>query len=463
MALFRSVIDLTIAIAAAGLALIVVAGGASFGVLSFHRAEKPILVLLVLVPVRVALGGSSWLTHAIDLARDRAITGWSRLSLRVSAAWADALFAMMTVSLTSWAAAFLANLVFPADTPRGFSLPFGNAAFVEIFAAWDSGWYWDIAAHGYYFSFDGQSSIAFFPLYPMLMRLVAAPFGGGDAATWLAGIAVALGAQLGALVSLHRLTERWSGSREVARRAVLYIAVFPWSWFQASVYSEALFLLTSVLAVSRAYEGRWWRAGWWGALATLTRPNGILVLVPLALLAAADRPGIRGLAARAGALMPIPLALAGFCAYAFVLTGDALAWLSAQAQWGYSLGHPPWRQLQRVIGDLVEHGSYGYFFMSEAAPIELLQVATALMFVVLAPFVVRRVGVALGAYVVVSLLVPLSSNALEGLGRYCSVLFPVFMLAGCITSARTHEAVVMASLVFRTLLICLFVTGHPVY
>jgi hypothetical protein len=69
----------------------------------------------------------------------------------------------------------------------------------------------------------------------------------------------------------------------------------------------------------------------------------------------------------------------------------------------------------------------------------------------------------MGAYVLVSLLVPLSSNTLEGLGRYASVLFPVFLLAGSVTTPRTHEIVVIVSLVFRTLLVCLFVTWQPIY
>ena len=61
------------------------------------------------------------------------------------------------------------------------------------------------------------------------------------------------------------------------------------------------------------------------------------------------------------------------------------------------------------------------------------------------------------------LLVPLSSNALEGLGRYASVLFPVFMLVGSTTSLRVHEAIVIVCLVFHTLFVCFFVTWQPIY
>jgi mannosyltransferase PIG-V len=459
----RSALDFLIVIYVGGLVLIAVIGGADLGLLSFHQAEKPVLALIVLLPLRVAIGGRSWLADVMHTTA-QGLTRWCALiRARTPAAVVDTLFAVVTVRAASVAAAFLANLIFEPAISRGFSMPFSNAKFVEIFAAWDSGWYWDIATRGYYFRPDAQSSIAFFPLYPILMRLVAAPFGGGAAATWVAGIVISLVAYVLALVTVHRFAERIFGTRETARRTVLYIAVFPWSLFLASVYSESLFLLTSVLAVSRAYDQRWWRAGGWGALATLTRPNGILIALPLALFAIGQKPSTRQLALRAVAFSPIPLAFAAFCAYVYTLTGDPLGWIDAQSHWGYSLGHRPWQQLQRVIGDFIEHGAYGYFFLSHIAPFELLQATTALIFLALTPLVFRRLGPAMGTYVLVSLLVPLSSNTLEGLGRYTSVLFPAFMVGASMTTARVHEAIVMVSLVFRTLLVCLFVTWQPIY
>lgn len=463
LALCRAALDLAIAVYAVGLLTIVIAGGASLVFLSFHRAEKPVIALLLLVPLRVAIGGRSWLPAAVGSITREAADVWARLRARVAPGIIDSLLVAITVWPISWAAAFLAHLMFPNARPSGFSLPFANAGFVEIFTAWDSGWYWDIAARGYYFTPDGQSSIAFFPLYPMLMRLAAAPFGGGAGATWIAGIGVALAAELAALVALHSLTQRMFGSREIARRTILYLSVFPWSLFHTRVYAESVFLLASTMAVSGAYDGRWWKAGTWGALATLARPNGILIAIPLALMALAGKPDLRRLGGRAAALALIPLALAGFCWYAFALTGDALAWMSAQSQWGYSLGHAPWQQLQRVVGSFFQHGPYGYFLTSPGAPIELLHTAIALLILGLTPIIFRRLGAALGTYVLISILVPLSSNALEGLGRYASVLFPVFMLLGSMTRARGHEALVMVSLVFQTLLTGLFVNWYQVY
>lgn len=459
----RSLLDVLIAGYTCGLTSIALVGGAELAFFSFHQPEKPLLALMVLVPIRVAVGGRSWLPNALRTTVDRLTDTWTVVRPRISDAVVDTVVIVSAERVASMTVAFLANLTFAPAMTRGFSMPFANAKFIEIFAAWDSGWYWDIATRGYYFRPDGQSSIAFFPLYPMLMRLAAVPFGGGERATWIAGIVVSFLAYVGALVALHRLAMRLSGSREAARRTVLCIVVFPWSLFLTRVYSESVFLLTSVLAVTAAFDRRWGRAGVWGALATLTRPNGILIAVPLALLAIGNQPALRPLAMRVIALSPIPLAFAGFCSFVYALSGDPLGWMAAQSHWGYSLGHPPWQQLQRVLGVFTDAGAYDYFFASKAAPFELLQAVTALLFIALVPLIFRRLGAAMGTYVLVSLLVPLSSNTLEGLGRYTSVLFPAFIVVGSLTTPRVQEALVMICLVFRTLLLCFFVTWQPIY
>jgi hypothetical protein len=88
---------------------------------------------------------------------------------------------------------------------------------------------------------------------------------------------------------------------------------------------------------------------------------------------------------------------------------------------------------------------------------------TALVFVALTPSVFTRVGPALGTYLAVSLYVPLTGNALEGVGRYAATLFPAFMLLGTISSRRVHEAILVGSALLLSLLTSLFVTLHPIY
>ena len=455
-------LEILILIYAAALGLFL-AGVEDVGFATIARGEKPLLILLIAVPLRLALGGPSWvLGYARRAVRDPAAIRAATID-RVPPAILDPLFALLVIRLGSVFVGFVANVMFPPTRLRTIEMPFRQSKFFEIFAAWDSGWYFDIARRGYYWNPEGQSSIAFFPLYPMLIRAGAWPFGGSDHALWISAIGVSAIAYFLALVALHRLTERWLGDRETARRTVLYLAIFPFALFFTRVYAESVFLLTSVMAVSRAHDGRWVRAGVWGALATLARPNGILIAVPLALLALRDRPAVPALARRSAALSLMPLALGGFCAFAYSLSGDPLAWLHAQGQWGYSLGHPPWQLLLSLLGRILKHGVYDYFFVSPMAPFRLFHGLAALIFLALTPAVFKRLGAALGTYVLVSLLVPLSGNALEGIGRYTAVLFPVFMMLGALRSQRLHEALLIVAALLRSLFVILFVTLRPIY
>lgn len=461
------VLDVIIAIYVIALLVVLTTGGVDLGVVTLTEASKPVLVLLILLPLRITIGHRFW---PLDVARRSAqpaerLTALARsAAATVPAAVVDVAFALAATRVATFAVGFVANVLFVSPTRvRSFTMPFQTQRFAEIFAAWDSGWYFDIASRGYYFNPNGQSSIAFFPLYPMLMRGVAWCLGGGEKMIWLAGILVSCTAFTLALIALHRFTERVFGDRETAARTVLYLTIFPFALFFTRVYAESVFLLTTVLAVSRAYDGRWWRAGAWGALATLARPNGILIGVPLAFMAMAGRPAIRELATRFAALLLIPLALAGYCAYVYTLSGDPLGWLTAQVHWGYSLGHPPWEQLLKLIGRIAKHGIYDYFFVSQMAPYRLFHGVVALLFLGLTPAIFKRLGAGMGFYVLASLLVPLSGNALEGVGRYSAVLFPVFMLMGTVKSRRAHEAILIVSALFLALFVCLFVTDRPIY
>jgi hypothetical protein len=461
-----ALLDAAIAACAAACLLYALVGGFDLGLVSVRRVSKPLLLLVVLGAVRAAIPRPSWLSGA--LSRAAACARGARAAIETRFTWGpaglDALVAVLSVHVLTKGTTFLANLLFPPARPRPFPMPFESARFAETFAAWDSGWYFDIARRGYYWSESGQSSLAFFPLYPLLMRALAWPFGGGERASWLAGVALSYACLLAGLAVLHRLTETRFGGRDVARRAVLYVAVFPFAYFFTQVYTESLFLLTSVSAVAAAFGRRFGLAGFFGSLAALTRPNGILVALPLGLLALAGRPSARELARRAAGLALVPLGFASWCAFAYRLSGDPLGWLRAQARWGYSVGNRPWVELMRLVDGIDREGLYGYFFSDPLAAYYFLHGSVAFGAIALAPSVFSRLGPALGAYVLVSLYVPMSGNALEGIGRYVATLFPFFVLvAGAVRSPRVHEALLVSGALLLSLLSALFATWHPVY
>lgn len=457
------VLDAFILVQFLTLLAVLVAGGFDWVWVSAHRAAKPLLMLILSGAVRLAIPGAPPYLHALRSMQWYQTLSTARERVRVPSSLSDTLGAVLMTRAATIPVAFLSNLLFPDRQLRPFAMPFHSEKFAEIFAAWDSGWYFDIARRGYYFNPKGQSSIAFFPLYPLLMRLVAAPFGASDRAIWIAGIAISIGAFVAALVTLHQFSERVLGEREAARRTVLYVAVFPFSLFFTRVYTESLFFLLTVLAIASAYDGRWWRAGLAGALAALTRSNGILVAVPLLCFALKDRPSVRAFAPRLAAVMLVPLGLGIYCFYVYTLAGNPLAWLDAQRYWQYSVGDLPWRRLLNLVSTIEHRGLYDFFFTSPLAPYQLIHGTVALIVLVLTPSLFTRLGVGLGAYTLVSLMVPLTGSDLQGIGRYMAVVFPVFMLLGSLRSPRVHEAILVISSLFLALFLSLFVNWYPLY
>jgi hypothetical protein len=148
-----------------------------------------------------------------------------------------------------------------------------GSAFTAAWRHFDSYFFLHIAQLGY----TNQGLGAFFPLYPALIRLFAWLLSGHFT---LAALVVSWLAAWGSYLWFYRLAEREYGS-QVARFSLLFLACCPVSLFSFAPYSESLFLLVSIGAVERARAGRLWQAGMLAALGMLTRPTGILLLIPL--------------------------------------------------------------------------------------------------------------------------------------------------------------------------------------
>ena len=303
-------------------------------------------------------------------------------------------------------------------------------------ARWDAAWYLRIAESGY-----GGSDVraAFFPLYPLLVRAVASPFGASPGALLVAAYAVALAAFLGALVLLHRLVSLELG-RPLAQPALLLLAVFPAAVFFGAPYSESLFLLLAVGAFYAARTGRWAWAGAAAAGAAATRSAGVLLLLPLAMLWWSSRPR----KARDAAWLVLgPLGIAAYAAFLGLSEGDAWRFLDVQDAWSRELTLPlagAWDGLGAAVDGarqlLSGQRHVVYFEQAAGDPYRIaainLMLFGALVFAVAACVgCFRRLPKAYGAWVAASLVLPLTfpvkPQPLMSLPRFLAVLFPIFM------------------------------------
>jgi hypothetical protein len=292
--------------------------------------------------------------------------------------------------------------------------------FVNMWARWDAGWYLDVAKTGYRFLPGEQSNVAFFPLYPYVVRLVHSVVPLPTDAGWLlVGIIVSNTASLVALTYLYRLI-RLDYDQSLAARAVLYLCVFPTTLFLSAVYSESLFLALVVSAFYYAREARWVTTGILAAAATLCRPAGLLLVVPLGFEYLSQRK-FRWQRVRIDCLALIlsPLALASHLAVLRWRFGswNVISKAEAIEGWNRSLTLP-WNTLLyslRNIGSSI--GYHGAF--------EFVSTTMLIVLAILAWFRLRR---SYAIYSIVSMLFATSWGDLKSAPRFGLVIFPIMIL-----------------------------------
>ncbi|MCW3039973.1 MAG: hypothetical protein JWM31_1878, partial [Solirubrobacterales bacterium] len=181
--------------------------------------------------------------------------------------------------------------------PAGLTTGLGSVTdrLVAPYARWDAVWFLDIANQGYPTSYLPRT--AFFPLYPGMLRVFGTVLG----SPLIAGLLISNACAFVGTMFVHRLTELELG-RPAAGMAVWVLLLFPGSLWLSSVYSEGLFLLVSAGCLYFARERRWAAVAVLGALAATTRSAGVVLVVPVLLLAWQqwrERPARQPLAAAA--------------------------------------------------------------------------------------------------------------------------------------------------------------------
>lgn len=320
----------------------------------------------------------------------------------------------------------------------------GPSPLVDAFSSWDATNYVRIAAQGY--DLSHASDIAFFPLYPMTMRLIAGAIGAtGTPALQVIGLVVANIALVAATMLLVMLA-RLDLDEAAASRAAWALLVFPTSLFLSAGYAESLFLALSLGAIVAGRRGRWAAAGLLGALAGLTRPFGVLVLIPLAIEAYQQRHERRRWQLL-GSLAAVPLGLAGYMLFLSRTFGDPLAFLHVQTEWHRGV-MAPWE-------------TFGRFF---SAPLtitsghhSLQDLGFALLLIALAAASWRALRPSYAAYATALVLVPLCTGSLVSMMRFGIANFPIFLvlaLAG--RSARFERGYLVVAAGLSALLMALF-------
>ncbi len=343
------------------------------------------------------------------------------------------LIAFMLSRLLIFAVGLASDTMLPTDPGHWVAAP--DSQFLSMWAKWDSQYYDDIATNGYWFSPGQQSNVAFFPVYPLLMR-VTAPLTGKSVI--LAGFILSNLAFLGSLVFFYLLTELELDA-DSAKRAVFYLAFFPTSFFFNCVYTESTFLLFSLATMYFARRHQWFPAALMGMLASATRNLGVL-LWALVMWEWLREQGWtlktihkkeswvslwHGFQQHWFDLFIIAIIPLGLLVYMYFLRANferPFAFIETQAAWGrVNIG--PLAVISKNVKVLMDG------VINKGWLTNLWNTATLLLFLALIPFIWIRLGEGYAIYVLIMLLVP-AASATGSMIRYVLTAFPAFMLLG---------------------------------
>jgi hypothetical protein len=357
----------------------------------------------------------------------------------------------------------------------------GTSASRASFLGWqrfDVGWYVSIAASGY----DDPRKAAFFPLYPALVAGVSTLL--GDAQHVVSGMLISNAAALVAFFGVGLLAAS-EDRPEAATGAMRALAAYPLAFFTVAAYADSLFLACAVFALFFARREHWRAAGACGFLAALTRPVGMVLLIPLLWEYGRRRhwwrwwwswwtmrgwrqpsriarltPG--GLAEAALVIGAIPAALALYAGFLWWRFGDPLLFVHAEQLGWHRIPMPLWQALGLDAGSLFAAPP-----LSLSAARIWLDALPVIAILVLTLWNLRRMPPAFAFFMLgllyVALSAPKADNGipLAAAGRYLLPSVPIFLLLGRWTrrSPALDTIVVSGGFALQALFTAFFLTG----
>ncbi len=323
---------------------------------------------------------------------------------------------------------------------------------LDIWNRWDAPHYIDLARYGYEATGERAYWLVFYPLFPWLTRL-ASPL--GDYV--LGAFIVSTVASLVAGFLLHRLV-LLDLDDELARRAVWFFYIYPTAYFLHIGYTESLFLALVLASFLAARRDRWLLAGVCGALACLTRINGLLLLPCLALEVLLRLRQTRRWEWRWLAIGLVPLGFVAYLALNYRVTGDPFAYAKLlEDKWFKSPGSPI-----QGLGDMLR--SFAWRSPTERQMVVFHQSFFLLLGVAGAIGAWLRLRASYGLWIALNLGLITSTSFILSAPRYSLIFFPLPILFALLARRQGwSNAITVWSLLLQALYLGLFVVERSGY
>ena len=327
---------------------------------------------------------------------------------------------------------------------------------LEPWYRWDTGWYLLIAHEGYH---AGNGSIAFPPLYPLLIRALT-PLTDGD--SLIAAMLVSNVFCLVALVLLYRLVALEHDER-AAQHSLIFLMSFPTAFYLVAGYTESLFLTLALGAILAARHQRYLLSGLLALLASLSRLQGWTLAIPLAYIVYVELGDLRQIARQPVALgRRLPAVAGSVLGSGVYLIGTQLGGLGNASQVLETHWHirvtTPWVTLYHAAQVVVD---------GTVTPTDLLNLGAFVFIIVVGLAAIHRLKPAYSLYLWITLGFILTRYypkfQFQSLPRYALSLFPLFMVLALLLDRPTpvgravRAAYVVLGGLLQAVLLALFV------
>ena len=311
------------------------------------------------------------------------------------------------------------SMLSPSETTPSEIFPYHNTKpyplkWLAIWQRFDANWYTSVADNGYG-TIGGDDH--FPPLFPVLIRILKPLFG----SAFIAGLLISHLATLYAIKLLFDTFYEWGGNY-LAKRTVLFLLIYPTSFFLFSVYTESLFLVTALLSLQYMRKGSWAWAGFWAFCAVLTRLQGAALVIPMIYLMWREPTFLRKPASWVGLALPA----VGGLFYLFLRSMQVTQGVVplVESDW-HARMVLPWETYWYAIQTLTS-GRFTF--------IDLLNWAIGTLFIILLVAGWQKIPLEYNLYTAFSLLIMLirivETQPLISMSRYSLTLFPSFFVFG---------------------------------
>lgn len=314
-----------------------------------------------------------------------------------------------------------------------------------IWQRWDAEQYLKLAQFGYTGTGDDRFLIVFFPLYPLIVSIFGSLTG-----SYLFGAFFVTAVASAALGLVFRELVRLDHSEKIAQLSVIFLFIFPTSYFLHIPYTESLFLALTIGAFLSARKRKWMITGIVGCLACATRINGLILVPALAFELWQEYRETGKTDAKWLFLLLIPAGFAGYLLLNYVIAGDPLIFMTYQREHWYRYFRWPWEGIWETVKRIDNPKSVDAHMtgIQELIFVLLGAVSTLIGW--------RELRNSYRVWMVLNWLLFVSTSFVISVPRYTLTLFPLFFLMAI--AARKYWSVYVFIVAWSLLFLGAFVT-----